>query len=108
MDVGEWAIFQREELLRRSLEARLALGELYFAGARYAQAAEVYRRLVALDPYLETAHRELMRCLARQGETGQAVRHYQTLRQLLRDELKTQPAPETTLLFERLRRGDDV
>ncbi|MCC6188188.1 MAG: tetratricopeptide repeat protein, partial [Anaerolineales bacterium] len=108
MDVGEWAIFQREELLRRGLEARLALGELYFAGARYAQAADVYRRLVALDPYLETAHRELMRCLARQGETGRAVRHYQALRQLLRDELNTQPAPETTLLFERLRRGDDV
>jgi DNA-binding SARP family transcriptional activator len=108
IDAGEWAIFQREELRRRNIEARLTLGELYFAEARYAQAADVYRRLIALDPYLETAHRELMRCLARQGETGQAVRHYQTLCQFLRDELRAQPAPETTLLFERLRRGDDV
>lgn len=108
VDVGEWAIFQREELRRRGLEARLTLGELYFADAHYAQAADVYRRLIALDPYLETAHRELMRCLARQCETGQAVRHYQTLSRLLRDELNAQPAPETTLLFERLRRGDDI
>lgn len=108
MDAGEWAIFQQEELRQRSIEASLTLGEIYFADARYAQAADVYRRLIALDPYLETAHRELMRCLARQGETAQAVRHYQTLSRLLHDELKTRPAPETTLLFERLRRGDDV
>lgn len=108
MDAGEWVISAREELRQRSLEARLTLGELYFADARYGQAAEVYRRLITLEPYLETAHRELMRCLARQGETAQAVQRYQRLSRLLLEELKTQPAPETTLLFERLRRGDDV
>ncbi|MCX7755203.1 MAG: tetratricopeptide repeat protein [Anaerolineales bacterium] len=108
MDAGEWAISRREELRRRSLEARLTLGELYFSDARYGLAAEVYRRLIALEPYLETAHRELMRCLARLGETAQAVQHYQRLSRLLSTELRTQPAPETTFLFERLRRGDDV
>jgi DNA-binding SARP family transcriptional activator len=105
---GDWVVFQREELRRRNLEAHLRLGELHFANAGYDRAADVYRRVIALEPYLETAHRQLMRCLARQGETGQAARHYQGLRQRLLDELRTPPAPETTLLFERLRRGDDV
>ncbi|MBM2842563.1 MAG: Tetratricopeptide repeat protein [Anaerolineales bacterium] len=108
VDVGEWAVFPREELRRRGLEARLALGEIQFTDARYAEALETYRRILALDPYLETAHRELMRCLARLGETGQAARHYQGLSQMLREELNTLPAPESRLLFERLRRGDDV
>ena len=108
LEVGEWAIFPREELRRRNLEAHLALGEILFADARYAEAVETYRRLIAQDPYLEGAHRELMRCLARLGETSQAVRHYQTLSDILRDELNSSPAPETTLLYQRLRRGDDV
>jgi DNA-binding SARP family transcriptional activator len=108
LDVGEWAILLREDLRRRSLEARMTLGGLHFADARYANAADVYRELIAIDPYLEAAHRELMRCLARLGETGQAVRHYQTVSRLLYEELDTQPAPETSLLYERLRRGDDV
>jgi DNA-binding SARP family transcriptional activator len=108
LDGGEWAIFQREELRRRCLEAHLSLAALYFSDAHYAEAAAVYRRLIALDSYLETAHRELMRCLARQGETSQAVRHYHALRQFLHDELDVSPATETTALFERLRRDDRV
>lgn len=49
-----------------------------------------------------------MRCYARQGELGQALRQYQQLRQLLRSELDIDPSAETTLLYGRLRRGDDI
>ena len=76
--------------------------------AGYQQAAGAYQRALAFDDYLEQAHRELMRCYARQGETGQALRHYQRLGELLAAELGARPSPETTLLYERLRRGDDV
>ena len=63
---------------------------------------------IAHDSYLETAHRELMRCYARSGERGMALRQYQTLRTLLDDELGAPPAAETTALFERLRQGDEI
>jgi DNA-binding SARP family transcriptional activator len=106
--VGEWALAQREELRRLNLEALLVLGRLQFAEAHYAQAAQAYERVLAFDSYLELAHRELMRCYARQGEAGQALRQYQTLSELLRAELGAQPAAETTFLYERLKRGDDV
>ena len=105
---GDWVLDLRENLRRQHLEARLSLGQLYFRDGHYAEASAVHRQTVALDPYLETAHRELMRCYARQGETSQAARHYQTLRQMLHAELGSAPAPETSLLYERLRRGDDV
>jgi predicted ATPase/DNA-binding SARP family transcriptional activator len=108
LPAGDWALAQRETLHRRHLEARLSLGQHYFREGRYAEAAAIHRETVALDPYLETAHRELMRCYARQSETSQAARHYQALCEQLRRELGADPAPETALLYERLRRGDDV
>jgi DNA-binding SARP family transcriptional activator len=108
LPTGDWALEPREHLRRRHLEARLSLGQLYFREGHYAEAATVHRQTVALDPYLETAHRELLRCYARLGETSQAVRHYQALHEQLQHELGAAPAPETALLYERLRRGDDV
>jgi DNA-binding SARP family transcriptional activator len=108
LDAGEWAVIRREALHQAILDALLQLGQLHFAAARYAAAAEVFQRVLSFDPYLEMGHRELMRCHARRGETGQAVRHYLALRELLRKELHAEPSPETLLLYERLRRGDSV
>ena len=106
VDAGEWVDLKREELRQVYLDALLALGTAQAVQAHFADAAATYRRAIALDSYLEAAHRELMRCLARQGEAGQALRHYQTLVQLLRDELSAPPAPETQALYEQLRRGE--
>ena len=108
LDAGEWAIFQREELRQRYVRALIDLGALHFADAHYDRAAAVYRRLLALDAYLELAHRELMRCLVRQGEAGHAVQHYQHLHEMLKRELQAEPSPETVMMYERIRRGDEV
>lgn len=108
METGEWAIFRREALRQTLVDALLQLGGLHFAEAHYAAATEVYLRVLAYDDYLEVAHRELLRCYARQGEASRAVRHYHDLRERLHTELHSEPSPETTLLYERLRRGDDI
>lgn len=108
LDAGEWAIFKREELRQRYVQALIDLGALHFADAHYDRAAAVYRRLLALDTYLELAHRELMRCLVRQGEVGHAVQHYQHLREMLNRELQAEPSPETAMVYERIKRGDEV
>ncbi|HEU5099969.1 MAG TPA: bacterial transcriptional activator domain-containing protein, partial [Roseiflexaceae bacterium] len=86
--------------------ALLMLGRLLVADGRDAEASEAYRRAIVHDSFLEQAHRELMRCYARQGERGKALRHYQGLVELLDAELGAQPAPETTALCTRLRQGD--
>ena len=108
LDAGEWSIYRREELRRSYIGALIDLAQLYFDEAHYHAATDVYQRILSLDNYLEFAHRELMRCYARQGESSWAVRHYQQLRELLRQELQAEPSPETVLLYERIRRGDEV
>jgi DNA-binding SARP family transcriptional activator len=105
---GTWQEERREELRRRYEEALLALGELLFAEERYREAAEAYRRALARDNLLETAHRGLMLCYARQGERERALKHYPVLVSLLREELETEPDEEITALYERLRRGEEV
>ena len=108
LDPGEWAILKREALHQSFLQALLDLGSLYFSEVRYADAIAVYQRAVSEDAYLEVAHRELMRAYARQGETARAMRHFDAWRRMLRAEFGAEPAVETRVLYERLRRGDDV
>jgi two-component SAPR family response regulator len=105
---AEWCTPRREELLRKYLQALVAWGGLLYEACEYARASEVYRQAVAKDGYLEAAHRGLMRCLARQGELGQALRHYRSLAGFLQEEFDTPPDPETVDLYERLRRGEPI
>ncbi len=105
---AEWALIRQEELRRTYQEALLELGRLLCTEGRYGEAAEAYRKAIEHDRYLESAHRGLMRCQARMGERGQALRHYRDLLELLGEELGSSPAPETTELYERLRRGEDI
>jgi len=108
IEAGDWAVFQREALRQAFLDSLLQLADLHFAEAHYPAAMQAYRQALSLDSYLELAHRGLMRCYARQGEAGRAVRHYHDLSQLLRQDLSTAPSTESTLLYDRIRRGDDI
>jgi two-component SAPR family response regulator len=103
---SEWCLVTRADLLRKYLQALVAWGGLLFEACEYGQASEVYRQAIAKDGYLEAAHRGLMRCLARQAELGQALRHYRSLAELLQKEFSAPPDPETVGLYERLRRGE--
>ena len=105
---GEWSLLRREDLRRKYLDALLSPGQLLFTQNEYARAAESYRRAPEKDEVLEEAHRELMRCYARLGERGQALRHYQIFEQMMRDELGSSPAPESVVLYEQLKRGEEV
>ncbi|CAG0928933.1 Putative HTH-type transcriptional regulator [Thermoflexales bacterium] len=108
LEGGDWILFRREALRKQFLDALLTLGQSFFDQQQYEQAAAAYQRVLTHDNYLELAHRELMRCLARQGEVGQALRHYQTLTELLRREVGAPPSPQTKAVYERLKRGESV
>lgn len=105
---SEWIVTRREEVRQRFLDALLLLGQLYGAAGQHVQAVGAYRRLLTHEPYLEAAHRELMRGYARLGERGQAMRHYQRLAEMMRAELAARPAPETRALVDQIRRGEAV
>jgi DNA-binding SARP family transcriptional activator len=86
----------------RRCRGALATGRLQTAAGRHQAATAVFRRAVAHEPLNETAHRELMSSWARLGETARAVRHYEELTELLRDQVGVPPAAETTALYQRL------
>ncbi|RSM51494.1 XRE family transcriptional regulator [Actinoplanes sp. ATCC 53533] len=100
--VGAWAEPHREELRREYEHVLRTLGGLLAKGRRFAEAAEVFARLVAHDPLLEAAHRGLMRCHAALGDRGRALRQYEHLVGLLEEQLGVPPSPETAELHARL------
>jgi non-specific serine/threonine protein kinase len=105
---GEWIATYRVALRQRWLDALALLAGLLVASGEHSRAATIYRRLIAADPYQEQAHRALMLLLAHQGERAQALRHFESLTRMLRDELATTPAPETAALAEALRSGANL
>jgi SARP family transcriptional regulator, regulator of embCAB operon len=88
-----------EEWRRRLDEVRLrglecfAAASLGLGGPALAQAEERARTLTELAPYRETGHRLLMEALARRGNVAEALRAYERLRVLLREELGIAPSP---------------
>ena len=102
MATGEWALVRRDELRRAFESALLATGRLQAAAGRHQAAAAAFRKAVAHEPLNESAHRELMNCWVRLGETARAVRHYEELVGVLRDQVGVAPAAETEALYRRL------
>ncbi len=77
--------------------ARLGLG-----GPTLPQAADCARQLIELAPFRETGHRILMEALERSGNVAEALRVYDRLRVMLRDELGVAPSPAVQNVYRRL------
>ena len=77
--------------------ARLGLG-----GPTLPQAADCARQLIELAPFRETGHRILMEALERSGNVAEALRAYDRLRVMLRDELGVAPSPAVQTVYRRL------
>src|SRR5207248_548548 len=63
-------------------------------------------RHLALEPWWEAAHRQVMRLLAQRGQRAAALAQYQRCRQVLAEELQMEPDAETTALYAQIERGD--
>jgi DNA-binding SARP family transcriptional activator len=104
----EWPVLTRERLRLAYLDTMDRLSHLYFTRAQYAACATLCQRILERDPCREDAHRRLMRCYSRQGQTHLALRQFRACTDSLRDELGVEPAPTTALLHERIRRREQV
>jgi DNA-binding SARP family transcriptional activator len=80
--------------------ARLGLG-----GPTLPQAVDCARRLIELAPFRETGHLILMEALERGGNVAEALRVYDRLRLLLREELGIGPSPAVQTVYRRLLGG---
>lgn len=98
----EWTLLRREELRGIYLAILDKLSCHWYQHGQTDQAAEGWRKILAIDPWREDVYRHLMVSLARSGNRGQALRWYQTCRRILLRELGIEPEPETTSLYEHI------
>jgi SARP family transcriptional regulator, regulator of embCAB operon len=101
---GDWIEELRRELAEvqvRALEctARRSLG---IGGPEVALAERTARRLIDLAPFRESGYALLMEAFERQGNIAEALRVYESLRGLLREELGAAPSPAVQRVHERL------
>jgi DNA-binding SARP family transcriptional activator len=104
---ADWLTAVRDELAELRVRALTALGNSALTTS-IPQALEAARQMVAIAPYRESGYRLLIEALAASGDTAEALRTYEQLRVLLRDELGTQPSRDLSELhMELLRSGDE-
>ncbi len=102
----EWLLFKREQLHRQMLWALDLLTSHHEAAGDYAEMQMLAYRQIALEPWHEEAHAQLMRALAYQGERVQALAQFDTLSRTLNSEMGMLPSAETVALYERIRAGE--
>lgn len=102
-----WQLTRREQLREKVIEILAALTTQAADHKDYETGIEYGRRLLELDPWRESAHRQLMRLLARHGQPAAALAQYEKCRQILNEELGVAPSAETNALYERLRLARD-
>src|SRR5262245_26943839 len=99
----DWLLVERQRLRNLVEDALTRLLEQSMANGARERAAAAARRLLSLDPLRESASRALMQIHAGCGQTSQALKLYETLRDRLHRELGVKPERETVQLYESIR-----
>lgn len=99
---GEWADSQRGKLERQLVRALDCLSQMWLSADEPALAIETAMEAIAIDPFREISHQLLMRSHVAIGNPSEAVRVYHRLRELLAEELGTDPSNETESLYVEL------
>ena len=101
----EWLLGAQHQLRRTACDVIERLASTLADEERTDEAVEVLNRRIAMDPACEPAHRHLMELFERIGRRSDALRQYQFLTEALEQHLGAEPSPETTALYDRIRRG---
>ena len=104
----DWALERRRQIEELALEALEWVGRGALASEEPAAAERAARELVVRERYRESGHRLLMEALAAAGNVAEALRVYDDLRRLLRDDLGVTPAADIVELHGRLVAGEGV
>ena len=92
--LDQWLMVRREHF--HNLHIR-ALDNLVPLASGHEQIV-LAQQLIALDTLREASHRRLIEAYQARGERAQALRHYEKLRKLLKDEMAVEPSVESQAL----------
>jgi DNA-binding SARP family transcriptional activator len=88
----EWLGIDRERFRQVRLHALEVLSERLAADGRFSEAAEAALAAVATEPLRESAHRALIAAHLAEGNRAEAIRQFESYRQLMQDELGLVPS----------------
>ena len=98
----DWIEPHRVRLRTKMLETLESLAVALEDRRDYRAAMEPLRRLVAIDPLVESHYQALMRLAALLGDRAAGLRAYHACVSALRDELGVEPTSETRAAYQRL------
>ncbi len=98
----QWRRQKQEEYHAKALTLLDQLAAHAITSRAYSAATAYARRQLALEPWREPAHRQLMLALAGNGDYSGALAHYAICQQTVWAELGMAPEAETTALVQRL------
>ncbi len=102
----EWRLLHGEQRHHAILLALEALTNHHLAWEETHQAQIYARQQLALEPWRESAHRQLMLALALDGQRGAALQQYDICVQQLAEELGIEAEPETIALRQQIWQGE--
>lgn len=98
----DWALREREKHRRHYLNALWRLMQLCAIRREYGEAIRYAQSILDCDALREDVHRELMQLFVLSGQRAQALRQFETCREMLRRELAIQPMRETLSLYRQI------
>jgi DNA-binding SARP family transcriptional activator/predicted ATPase len=102
----EWVLPEREQLRQKVQQALHRLAAYYTARGHYSRGIDYTSRLLALEPWHEEVHQQMMLLLTLSGQRSAALNQFKVCRRLLADELGAEPNRDTIALYHRIARGE--
>ncbi len=98
----DWVDDRRGFYTEQFARVTSALAKLELAEKRLPSARKYAEETLTVDPYREDIHRLIMKILAAQGKRPALQKHFDSLEELLKNDLGIKPAPETQRVFREL------
>ena len=100
-----WALSEQSRLKTQMVDLLRHLATQQEANSKRSEAIQTVRRLLALEPWQEEAHRWLMELLAKNGQRSAALAHFEVCKRVLQEELAVAPSEETVRLVENFQKS---
>jgi predicted ATPase/DNA-binding SARP family transcriptional activator len=101
----DWVLVEAERLRLLAIRALQKLGDMYEVLEAFEPALVCAQRLLAVEPWREETHQQVMRLLARTDQREAALAQFETCRRILAEELDVEPSSEMYALYEQIKSG---
>ncbi|NJP04573.1 MAG: hypothetical protein HC837_02530 [Chloroflexaceae bacterium] len=98
----DWMLLMRRNLHDMASDVLDTLARRHLEQGDYKVALQATRRLLEMEPWRESAHRQQMLALAGMGQRSAAISQYEVCHRILLEEFQLEPEDETKSLYEQI------